>query len=108
MAQANSSNELVTVIITFDVAEEEQAILCGLLKTYIDDFVSHQEGFACAQIHQSICGKRVVNYTQWQSLTHHKAFTEKAKTHAELPRLLSYQPQTSFYTAAYGIDAGSH
>ena len=105
MAQVNSSNKLLTVMVTFDVAKEEQDKLCGIVKGYIDNFISEQEGFVSAHIHKSICGKRVVNYAQWQSLEHFKAFGEKAKTRPELPELLSYQPQASFYSVPYGVDA---
>ena len=100
---ANSTN--LTVIVTFDVAPEEQERLCTLVREYIDQFISQQPGFVSANLHKSLCGKRVINYAQWQSMEHFKAFGAKARSRPELPELLSFGPQATFYTVVHTVES---
>lgn len=105
MAIISDQQDLLTAIVTFKCEPEQQDDLAGKIRAYITDFISKQEGLVSTHLHKSICGKRVVNYAQWQSMDHFKAFGEKAKTRPELPAMLAFKPHAVFYEVDFSVES---
>ena len=104
MAEISAEKKCITAIVTFDCEPEQQAELAQKVRAYIKDFISQQDGLISSHLHLSMCGKRVVNYAQWQSMEHFKAFGEKAKSRPELPAMLAFKPHAVFYEVDLSVD----
>jgi len=107
MAEVNADIDCVTAIVTFECDPEQQADLADKVRNYINDFISKQDGLISSHLHLSLCGKRVVNYAQWKSMEHFKAFGEKAKPRPELPEMLAFKPQPFFYKVDFSVKGSS-
>jgi heme-degrading monooxygenase HmoA len=59
--------KVVTLINIYEVAPEKQAELAELLSAATDETFRHMPGFISINIHRSMDGNRVANYTQWAS-----------------------------------------
>lgn len=59
--------KLLTFINIYEVAPERQAELAELLSTATEETLRHMPGFVSVNIHRSMDGNRVANYTQWAS-----------------------------------------
>lgn len=104
MATISADKDCITAIVTFQCEPEQQADLADKVRAYIKDFISQQDGLISSHLHVSVCGKRVVNYAQWQSMGHFKAFGEKAKTRPELPAMLAFKPHAVFYKVDFSVE----
>ncbi len=104
MASLHADNKLLTVMVSFDCEAQQQAELAEKIKAYVANFISQQDGFVSSHLHVSRCGKHVVNYAQWQSMEHFKAFGEKARSRPELPELLAFKPRAVFYDVAFSAE----
>ena len=104
MAIISAENNCITAIVTFQCEPEQQTDLAEKVRAYIRDFISQQEGLISSHLHLSICGERVVNYAQWQSMDHFKAFGEKAKSRPELPAMLAFKPHAVFYKVDFSVE----
>jgi len=96
--------DCITAIVTFKCEPDQQKDLADKVRAYIKDFISHQDGLISSHLHLSVCGKRVVNYAQWKSMDHFKAFGEKAKTREELPAMLVFKPHAMFYKVDFSVE----
>ena len=104
MAIISEQQNCVTAIVTFSCEPEQQDDLVAKIRGYIADFISQQEGLISSHLHKSLCGKSVVNYAQWQSMAHFKAFSEKARSRPELPALLLFKPHAVFYKVDFSVE----
>lgn len=104
MAIISDKQDCITAIVTFNCEPEQQKELANKVRAYIKDFISQQNGLISSHLHLSICKTRVVNYAQWKSMEHFKAFGEKAKTRPELPALLAFKPHAVFYKVDFSIE----
>ncbi len=104
MAEIGKHVDCITAMVTFECEKDQQDKICSLVKAYISDFISHQEGLLSCHLHKSMCGERVVNYAQWRSMEHFLAFGEKAKQRPELPKLLEFKPRAVFYQIDLSVD----
>ena len=104
MATVSDKNNCITAIVTFECEPEQQKELADKIRAYIKNFISQQDGLISSHLHLSVCGKRVVNYAQWQSMDHFKAFGEKAKSRPELPDMLVFKPKAFFYKVDFSIE----
>lgn len=105
MATISDKQDCITAIVTFNCEPEQQDGLADKVGAYIKGFISKQDGLISSHLHVSECGKHVVNYAQWQSMEHFKAFGEKAKTRPELPAMLAFKPRVVFYRVAFSVEA---
>ena len=60
-------SKITTLISVFTVDPKNQQQLLDLLIEATEKVMSQQEGFISANIHKSLDGTRVVNYTQWRT-----------------------------------------
>lgn len=104
MAIISDKKNCITAIVTFKCEPEQQKDLADKVHAYIKDFISQQEGLISSHLHLSFCKTRVVNYAQWQSMEHFKAFGEKAKTRPELPAMLAFKPHAVFYKVDFSVE----
>lgn len=104
MAIISDQHNCITAMVTFDCNKGQQNDLCRKIKAYISDFISQQDGLISSHLHKSLCGKHVVNYAQWQSMPHFKAFAKKAADRPELPELLAFSPKAVFYEVAFSVE----
>lgn len=74
----------VTLINVYDVEPEKQADLAQLLSEVTESVIRQQPGFMSVSIHNSLDGKRVVNYAQWVSKAYFEDFMRKSETQAKL------------------------
>lgn len=108
MATITDQQKCITAIVTFKCEPEQQKDLADKVRDYIKNFISQQEGLISSHLHISICGKRVVNYAQWENMEYFKAFGEKAKTRLELPELLAFKPHAVFYEVDFSVDGSTY
>jgi heme-degrading monooxygenase HmoA len=59
--------KVLTLIKIYEVEPEKQTELAELLSTATDETLRHMPGFVSVNIHRSMDGNRVANYTQWAS-----------------------------------------
>jgi heme-degrading monooxygenase HmoA len=90
-------NSYFTVIVNFETMPDEQSRALELIGSYVGTFLSQQPGFISGRLHGSIDGKRIVNYAQWESEGHFKAFADKASSHPDLPEIRKYKPEAGFF-----------
>lgn len=81
----SSPNKLVTLINVFTVEPAKQQQLVDLLVHATEAAMRHVPGFASANIHRNLDGKKVVNYAQWRSVEDFEAMQKNpaAKPHME-------------------------
>jgi len=60
-------SSVVTMINVFTVEPEHQQRFIELLQHVTDDVMGHLTGFVCASVLLSMDGRKVVNYSQWDS-----------------------------------------
>jgi quinol monooxygenase YgiN len=104
MAIIGDKQDCITAIVTFNCEADQQKDLADKVRAYIKDFISEQEGLISSHLHLSICGTRVVNYAQWKSMEHFKAFGEKARSRPELPAMLAFKPHAVFYKVDMSVE----
>ena len=104
MATISDKQDCITAIVSFNCEPEQQDDLADKVRAYIKDFISQQDGLISSHLHLSICKTRVVNYAQWKSMEHFKAFGEKARTRPELPALLAFKPHAVFYKVDLSVE----
>jgi quinol monooxygenase YgiN len=76
MTEISRRNDVVTLINVFTVAPEHQQRLLDLLVEATESVMNKLPGFASANLHKSLDGKRVVNYAQWRSKEAFEAMLE--------------------------------
>lgn len=67
MTTISTDADVTTLVNVFSVAPEKQQALIEVLTTATQEAMSHQAGYVSANIHASIDGTRVANYSQWTS-----------------------------------------
>ena len=77
MTTITTANDVVTLIDVFTVEPEHQQRLVDVLVRATQTIVSKQPGFVSANIHKSLDGMRVVNYTQFRSQEDFEAMLAK-------------------------------
>jgi len=63
----DKNNDITTLINVFTVEPSKQEKLVDLLIESTKQIMNKQEGFISANIHKSMDGTKVVNYTQWKN-----------------------------------------
>ena len=63
----STDEHIATLINVFTVEPDSQQQLVDLLDEATTQVIRHRPGFISANIHASLDGTRVVNYTQWES-----------------------------------------
>jgi|SRR6476469_4083679 len=63
----DKNNDITTLINVFTVEPSKQEKLVELLIESTKQIMNKQEGFISANIHKSMDGTKVVNYTQWKN-----------------------------------------
>ena len=66
MPTIKKSDDLQTVITTFEVTPGTCQDLIDTLEAAYAEFISHQPGFIAAGLHVNDAQTRVANYSQWQ------------------------------------------
>ena len=101
--QPYAARPVFTLINTFEVEPEKRQDVIASLRDVTERVMRHLPGYLSANVHESVDGKYVVNYVQWESRAHFDAMFQnpEAKTHMdELGKLvISVTPR--FYTVAY-------
>src|ERR671919_950384 len=67
MVKITETDEVVTLINVFNVAQGDQQRLVDVLVDATQTVMRKQPGFISANIHRSLDGTRVTNYAQWRS-----------------------------------------
>ena len=73
MTTISKDNKCVTLINVFTVEPENQQRLVDVLTEATEQVMSRQPGFISANLHKSLDGKRVANYSQWSSVEQYQA-----------------------------------
>ena len=107
MALLSDKQKCITAIVTFECEPAQQKELTDKIRAYIKNFISQQKGLISSHLHVSICGERVVNYAQWESMERFKTFGEKAKLRPELPDLLLFKPHAVFYEVDFSVEGSA-
>ena len=76
MTTIAKDNSFVTLINVFTVEPEHQQRLVDVLVEATEKVMSHQPGFVSANLHKSLDGKRVANYSQWASVEAYQAMLQ--------------------------------
>ena len=76
MTTISKDNNLVTLINVFTVEPENQQRLVDVLVEATEKVMSLQPGFISANLHKSLDGKRVANYSQWASAEEYQAMLQ--------------------------------
>ena len=97
MALIDKAANHFTVIVTFTTTKENQSQALELIWNYIETFLTKQDGCISSTLHSSFDGKSITNYAQWETAEHFKAFSEKAKSHPDLPAILEFKPHPQFH-----------
>ena len=61
------TNPVITMVNVFTVEPEKQQAFLDALRSELDTVMRKQPGFVGSNIHRSLDGVRVLNYTQWES-----------------------------------------
>lgn len=77
MAIVSKDNKVVTVINVFRVKPENQQRLIDVLIQAGEELMTRLPGYISANIHKSLDGTRVVNYTQWVSKEAYEVIFER-------------------------------
>jgi quinol monooxygenase YgiN len=96
MPTIDPNNNVITPIIIFSVAPDQQQFLFDTIMNFLVD-VKQQPGFISASLHKSIDGQKVVNYAQWRSLADYQAFTQNAALQTKAAPLLGFHPDSHVY-----------
>ena len=67
MTRIGKNSDFVTLINLFTVDQSKQKILVNMLIETTEQIMKKQEDFISANIHRSIDGTAVVNYSRWKS-----------------------------------------
>ncbi|MBT8154733.1 antibiotic biosynthesis monooxygenase [Epibacterium ulvae] len=65
MPTIQTSNDIQTVITTFEVTPGTCQDLLDALEEALNAFISHQPGFVAAGLHVNDAQTRIANYSQW-------------------------------------------
>ncbi|WP_138431454.1 antibiotic biosynthesis monooxygenase family protein [Fodinibius saliphilus] len=84
MTTINQHDDIFTLINVFHVEPTNQQELVNLLAEATEEAMSTLPGFISANIHQSLDGKRVINYAQWKSKEH---FEQMLSNSAAIPHM---------------------
>ena len=76
MTTISQGNNVVTLINVFTVEPENQQRLVDVLVEATEKVMSKQPGFVSANLHRSLDGKRVANYSQWTSVEDYMAMLQ--------------------------------
>ena len=66
MPTIKTSNDIQTVITTFEVTPGTCQDLLEALQVALEEFISKQPGFVSAGLHVNDAQTRIANYSQWQ------------------------------------------
>jgi heme-degrading monooxygenase HmoA len=108
MATIANGRELLTLINVFTVKPEDQQKVAQMLIEATDQVMKHVPGFVSASIHQSLDGKKVVNYAQWRTLKDFEAMRQnpKAIPHMEaVASLATFEPILCGVVESISVDA---
>jgi quinol monooxygenase YgiN len=107
MAKINSSDNILTLINTFDVDQNKQQALTDLLVKATTDVMRNLDGFISANLHMSLDGKHVANYAQWKSKAHFEAMLDnpEAKIHMKQAGAIANKITPILYEVAHSDDA---
>ena len=67
MTRIETNSDFVTLINLFTVDQSKQKILVDMLIEATEQIMKKQEDFISANIHRSLDGTAVVNYSRWKS-----------------------------------------
>lgn len=84
MITINPENKVMTLINTFDVDPDKQQELVDLLTKATVEVMRHIDGFISANLHQSLDGRSVANYAQWESKEKFEAMFENPEAHVHM------------------------
>ena len=76
MTTISKDNNVVTLINVFTVEPENQQRLVDVLVEATEKVMSRQPGFVSANLHKSLDGTRVANYSQWTSVEDYQAMLQ--------------------------------
>lgn len=105
MATISDNESIFTVVVTFQTTPATQQEATDKIWDYIETFLSKQPGCISSSLHKSFDGKNLINYAQWETADHFKAFSEKARGHPDLPALLEYKPSPQFHSVYKTVSA---
>jgi quinol monooxygenase YgiN len=94
MTTLSLDNSLTTAIIIFTVKPEQQLKLIETIQEFLET-VNNQPGFVSANLHQSIDGVKVANYSQWSSIETFQAFRNNQEVQKKAVKLLEFEPPDS-------------
>ncbi|MDZ7668938.1 MAG: antibiotic biosynthesis monooxygenase [Gammaproteobacteria bacterium] len=97
---------MFTVIVHFDTTAENQLQALEEIGTYIEDFLSRQDGFLRSRLHRALDGSGLVHYALWRSEDDFRAAGAKAREHPALPGLMQYNPRGQYYDVSREFSAG--
>lgn len=74
----------LTLVNVYEVEAERQSELVKALSESSENIIRYQPGFISVCIHSSLDGKKVVNYSQWESKEQFDSFMKKPETQEQL------------------------
>ncbi|MGB3239263.1 MAG: antibiotic biosynthesis monooxygenase family protein [Geitlerinemataceae cyanobacterium] len=89
MPTLSINNEIVTVIILFQVESARQSELIESIVEFLET-VKQQPGFVSASLHKSLDGIKVANYAQWRSVDDYEAFLQNSAVQAKAAKLRTF------------------
>lgn len=67
MPEISHNNEIATFIVDFWIDKDKTHQLSKIAQENIEKVMSKKNGFISANIHESLTGNRLINYSQWKS-----------------------------------------
>lgn len=100
MTTISKDNNFVTLINVFTVEPENQQRLVDVLVEATEKVMSLQSGFISANLHKSLDGTRVANYSQWASVEEYQAMLQNPQV---LPHMKEATQLATFDAHLYEV-----
>ena len=102
-ATITQARPIVTLINTFAVEPDNQQALVDSLSEITEQTMRRLPGFIGANVHQSLDGRYVANYVQWESEAHFQAMFQNPDAAAHMQKVtdLAVSVLPILYTVPY-------
>jgi heme-degrading monooxygenase HmoA len=79
----------------YELQNGKSSDLAKKVETHLKDWIIECEGFVSSNLHVSVDGKKMVNYSQWRSLEAFKGYIDHPKHAAFISDIDSFDPERS-------------
>ena len=96
MPTITTNNEVVTVIVIFNIEPEKQQELLDVVAEFVKS-VKQQPGFVSANLHKSLDGLKVANYAQWKTVQDFENFLKNPEIQEKGAKIRAFNPDSHIY-----------